>query len=578
MTAVLLSVALLAAGNLLGGEDFSAGWREEIPAGVVVMRDGGVLTLRADKVDGYPRLVQDFTPEPGALYGAEVLAKDEGITGGYGAYMTVEFAGADGQRINYEQSSPAMPGAWTPLIARAVAPAGAAKARMCLVLRGAGAGLWKEPKLTLLEHAPAGEVPAEVAVQFGPPVQAPFLGFGVEDDGWLCTKNNYDHGVTEADIERIHDRTAWMRPANVRMFFWYQDFNPSGDWRTFDFESENMRSHYRALDVYQQLGTPVNVTGVEWSVKEPWSKPEALAHAVGELFTELITKRGYTCVQQWTLTNEPNTHFLREGASFATYRDLHTLVAKEFAARGLKIAIIGSDDTNGGLPWFKSCVEDADYAAACPLMASHFYLQKEALRAGRYNILDRLQLLGGRKPFLVEEFGFQDARSGAIVNPLMEDFDYALLAAGFALDAVALGTSGLNIWCLHELEYPVGYMSYGLFRYKDKDWSPKPVWYAWSMLTRNTRPGEAVRGPVTPLPAGLVTVQIGATTYFVNPTAQPVRFVCEEAKWSAARVFDEGCLPASTEEAAVRAAAEGRDAALSGGGVTIPARAFGWAR
>ena len=67
----------------------------------------------------------------------------------------------------------------------------------------------------------------------------------VEDDGWFYNEENASHGVTAEDITLREARIEWLRPATVRMFFWYKDWNPSEDWRTFTFDSSNMMSHYR---------------------------------------------------------------------------------------------------------------------------------------------------------------------------------------------------------------------------------------------------------------------------------------------------------------------------------------------
>lgn len=581
LSCLILAVSALgAAENLLNDVGFAEGlarWRVEVgnARAVVGEAEGAAcVVIESPAVEGYPRVVQDFTPTPGALYTATVEAQDGGIVDGYGAYLTIEFSGADGQRIHFEQSSPALASGWTRLIARSVAPEGVARGMVCLVVRGAGVGRFRAPRLELTEAAPAATPEAGVALRLGAPLPGTFRGFGVEDDGWLANRENAAKGVTEADIARVHDRAAWMNPALVRMFFWYPDFNPSGDWATFDFESDNMRSHYRALDLWQKIGANVNVTGVEWNMKEPWAQPEAMARAIGELFSELVTRRGYTCVKRWTLTNEPNTHFERRGGSFALFSRLHQLVAAEFKARGLEIEIVGSDDTNGGLPWFTACVQDSAYLEVVGSMASHFYLQKDSLRAGRYNVMDRVDLLAGRKPFTVEEFGFQDARSGAIDNPFMEEFDYALLTAAFALDAVGQGAVGLTAWCLHEVQYPVGYMDYGLFRFKDSEWSPKPVFFVWSSLTRHARPGDVVH-PVVGLSPLVSAVKIGKTLFAVNQSEAPVRLRCEGVPLSGATALDEAALPpADADEATLRAAAEGRPLEVSAEGITLPARAF----
>lgn len=588
LSAVLLAITVFAAPeNLLHNADFAAGleqWRAESGSAEIATfpsDDGVVVSIRGTQVDGYPRLMQDFTVQPGAIYGAEALAQDLGITGGYGAYLTLEFHDAQHQRLHFEQSSPALPGTgWTRLIARCAAPADAVGASICLVLRGAGEGRYRAPVLHLLEVAPVSKVDAVATLRVGDALTAPFLGFGVEDDGWLANADNAAKGVTTEDIALAQDRTTWLNPAMVRMFCWCQDWNPAGDWETFDFESDNMRSRFEALDLYQRLGATVNLCGVEWSRKEPWARPEAMAHAIGELLTELVQRRGYTCIQQWTLTNEPNTHFVQHGASFADYTRIHTLVAEEFRTRRLKIAVVGSDDTNGGLPWFEQCVATPAYFDTAAIMASHFYLHHDSLRAAKYHLADRLQLLAGRKPFVIAEFGFQDSRSGALSNPLMDEYEYALLAMAFACEATAMGASGMTLWCLHEVYYPnQWFMNYGLWRYKDHGWAPRPVFYAWALLTRGTRPGMPVRPLAGELPLGVQAVVIGNALFFVNQGDTAARIRVEGLALREAKVIEASQMPGpEADEAAIRAAAVGRSIPVVDEQLEIPPRSFGRAQ
>lgn len=583
-----LLAAFAAPENLLQNPSFTAGlgaWRAEAgPATIdlVPTSEGPAVSVRADRVEGYPRLVQDFAAQPGAIYGAEVLAQDLDIRSGYGAYLTLEFHDAENKRLHFEQSSPAIPGkAWSRLLARCAAPANAVRGSVCLVLRGAGEARFRAPMLHQLDPPPPLPGDAVVSLQVGAPLPTRFLGFGVEDDGWLANGDNAAKGVTEEDIAHVHDRTVWLNPALVRMFCWHNDWNPAGDWTTFDFDSPNMRGRYRALDLYQRLGAAVNITGVEWNRKAPWAQPEAMAKAIGELFTELVQRRGYTCIKQWTLTNEPNTHFAQRGGTFEIYTRIHTLVAAEFRARGLDIAVVGSDDTNGGLPWFEQCVATPAYFDTAALMASHFYLQQDSLRAVRFHLSDRLNLLAGRKPFIIAEFGFQDARAeGALVNPLMDEFDYALLSLAFASEATAMGTAGMTIWCLHQVYYPNDwFMTYGLWRYKTEGWAPRPIFHAWALLTRGTRPGDAVRPLVGALPAGVQAVVIGNTLFAVNSNPVAITLKVEGLPLLEALWIQEADLPApDAPEAVQRAVTDQQGDPVADATLVLPPRSFGRAK
>ncbi len=111
-----------------------------------------------------------------------------------------------------------------------------------------------------------------------------------------------------------------------------------------------MQSHYRTLDLYQRLGTRVNLTGVEWGMEDAYQDPQAFAHAVGELFEYLIRTRGYTCIRDWTLTNEPNLSIASFGYTFDDYVQLLQLVKAEFAQRGLALNVAASDES-GSPTW-----------------------------------------------------------------------------------------------------------------------------------------------------------------------------------------------------------------------------------
>ena len=541
MNLLALGLVLFGASvNLLEYPAFAAleHWRVDAgEAAISVVQMEGEPALRiavdAEAAVGYPRAVQAFACAPGAVYEAVVAARGEDISNGFGVYMTIEFVDAEGRRLVYFQSNntEAETG-WTPLRVRGIAPPGAAEGRVCLLLNGRGTALFREPFLRLLrdpQPAPeAGQATLEVAAR---PLNAPFLGMGFEDDGWFFTPENAAKGVDAGAIALHEERIRFMQPDLVRMFFWYRDWNPSGDWETFTWDTPNMRSKYRALDLYQELGAAVNLTGVEWGMRAPFAQVEPMAEAIVGLLQHLVRDRGYTCVKYWTLTNEPNGTFLRTGASFEDYVRLHVLVKEGLQAHGLDVQVAGSDDTNGGFPWFTRCVRDEAYFNAVDLFASHRYLPKTGRELGEFFMRDRLELLGGRKPFIVAEFGFQDERSGTLENPLMREYDYALWAMALAIDGLNLGVSGFTVWCLNEVYYPNNWrMEYGLWDFADTDWRLRPVFHAWALLTRHTTPGQPVRPVTSSAPQALRAVVVGNALFWVSEAEAPLTLALHGAE------------------------------------------------
>ena len=97
--------------------------------------------------------------------------------------------------------------------------------------------------------------------------------------------------------------------------------------RNFNWETIQMKSLYQVLDTAQELGVYVNLT--MWGVDtrySPWlavmdsglwcSEPkEGMEPILADLFATLVKylreERGYTCVQEVTMYNEPNGIYKR---------------------------------------------------------------------------------------------------------------------------------------------------------------------------------------------------------------------------------------------------------------------------
>lgn len=584
MTLLPMMILLAQGAVTLANSDFAAGlegWQVPAAEGVTVeaVRDQEHPAVRVAVADTVPKgwwvVSQSFPVTPGDAALGEADVRPVAVRNGAGAYLTIEYLDTGGKRVSVEQTEiPPAEGLTTRLRVLSVAPEGAVTAKFCLVFNGSGEAFFSKAALSVSPPPPPPVNDGPVTVRVTDQTAcASLIGFGAEDDGWFYNAENRAKGVTEEDC-RLHDaRIAWMEPDWVRMFFWYPDWNPSGDWETLDFETDNMRSHYRALDLYQRLGAHVNVVGVEWGVKDPFGDPAKLAHAIGALMEHLIRDRGYTCVRSWTLTNEPNGHFIHSGYDFARFRDIHLAVRAEFQRRGLDVSVVGSDDT-GGFAFFSRCVNDPDYFAAADYFVSHRYLQHSSRRMMSVFLDERLALLRGKtpeKPFVVGEFGFQDKRSGTLENPLMEEYDYALWTASFVIEGLNKGVAGFSVWCLCEMYYPGGgFMNYGLWNFKDDGFRTRPVYHAWAPFSRLTRRGDAVRR-CEAAPAGRVTAaHAGDTLFWVNESDVPAEVIIEGASPKTVRIMTEETLEGDRDC--------GKEIPLENGRFTSPPRSFGYAR
>lgn len=545
-------------------------------AAAIEGRSAAHISVPADAPVGWPGLEQTLPAEPGTGYELTAEAVQRGVTGGPGAYIALEFHDASGERISYGQSDFAnVEGRWAGLTAFGVAPPGAETIRLCLLMHGRGDAWFDSVSLTTapgMGASPAGlDGPVTIKVS-GDIACERFKGFGWEDDGWFYNPDNASHGVDEADVALREKRIEWLSPDYVRMFCWYHDWNPSGDWETFAFDSPNMISRCKTLDVYQRLGVTVNLTGVEWGNKAPYGEPEKLAKALGALFEHLIKEKGYTCVREWTLTNEPNTNWLERGDSFEKFVEIHRLVKAEFAARGLDVAIVGSDDT-AGQTWFAQCVQDPVYFETADLFASHRYFPFADRGLATRFYEERLGLLRGKtpvKPFVVGEFGFQDARSTAVDNPIMEEYRYAVWTAAFAIEGLNAGAAGFSIWSLHEMYYPGGFvMNYALWNYKDRGWSLRPVFYAWANFCRLTKAGDTVYRCESSHPQNVSAAKVGDVLFWVN-CGEAAEVVLDGMAVSEVRAWVEGPCDSVTET--------GADLGGAASSFRAPGRSFGYCR
>ncbi len=580
----IAAMLICAAPNLLDNPGFEQGldgWQVGVTSPVVAEKaalDGrnvARIVVPESAPVGWPAIYQEKEAKPGQLFEARVEATSRNNRDAFGAYASLEFMDADGKRINFEQSCAApRDGTWSELVLHAYAPPRAAKARLAMLLNGHGEGYFDNAALMREDQPEPRPLEGPVTLKaMGETACASLIGFGAEDDGWFYTDENKAHGATEADCAIREGRIEWMDPDWIRMFFWYKDWNPSGDWETFTFDSQNMQSHYRTFDLYQRLGARVNVVGVEWGVQDPYADPAKFAHALGALMDHLIRVKGYTCVQDWTLSNEPNGYFAGAGYSFDRFLALHREAHKEFERRDLKVRIVGSDDTNGW-SWFEQCVKSDEYSGLADYFASHRYIAHTSRRLLPFFLDDRLHAIAERppaKPFVVAEFGFHDARSGTLENPVMEEYPYAIWTSAFVIDGLNRGVAGFSIWCLHEVYYPGnGFMNYGLWDYKDNDWKPRPVYHAWAPFSRLTEPGDRVTKCVSNQPDCVTGAIVNSTLFWVNQADKEAEVHIEGIAPKEVRIMTEATLQGDRECGEVRPLTDVRFVA--------PPISFGYAR
>lgn len=367
-----------------------------------------------------------------------------------------------------------------------------------------------------------------------------FYGFGIETLPWLWTRENKEAGVNEEDIRLNLERIKDMYLPITRIFVPWETWNPSVDYKTFTWENDRMRSLYKILDFYQEIGTKVILVTVDWLKDSPWKNIQASAQTTLRLLEYLIKDKGYSCVQFWTLTNEPESTYgwLRK-LPFENYVQIHRLIKKGLKERRLLVKIIASDEVESQV-WFKKSVQHL-YGVA-DIFSSHAYFYPKDVNLipdffrERLNIIKRTSLVKRDTPFFLCEFGFRGSDFGPCTNNLVDDYEYGLYVARLCINVLNSGVDAASLWCLHQIRLideikpeDCKIMRIGLWAYKDKNWRPFPIFYLYRLFTRYIKSdSKVVKVKVSPpdiLKVACVKYEDNYSLFIVNLTNKEQTFL-----------------------------------------------------
>jgi len=535
---IIVLLAATASANILNNPDFQkdlAEWKTSKQATSVSIENiegkrSVVISVAPQDDTGFPKIYQEIDASTGDVLLGEIDILVSDVRDGVGGYLVLEYMGTDGKRMSYAESSRAINvDEWARYSVRSVVPPSCKSVRLCLVFNGRGKACFSRASLIRQGRVESSPLASPVTLTATKEVVCKsFFGFGVEDDGWFYNEINAAKGVDAQDIALRELRIERMDPDTVRMFIWHLDYCPGGDWQNFDFETNNMQSKYRTLDLYQRIGARVNITCVDWGMRHPYDDPSKVARAIGQMLEHLVRVKGYTCIRDFIFVNEPETLYLQE-YNWQHYVKMHRLLRDEFKKRQLAISIVGSDECTG-LPWFQRCLENEFYSGLADSFSSHcFYSESDSEICG-YFFRERLDLINKHvpgKPFLITEFSLQDYRSDVHNNPIMDEWKFATLTARFVIEGLNQGVSGFSMWSVHEMYYPQDMlMTRALWKFKDttdpnkltlaRQWEPRPVFYLWNDLCRLTEPGAIVRKCISSQPAHITAVLVGDTLFWAN--------------------------------------------------------------
>ena len=406
---------------------------------------------------------------------------------------------------------------------------------------------WESPRpfFMLLDRGDATRPrELELCVRKEAPVCTRWRGFGAQGDLFFRTRRLRELGVTDDDARLIHDRIREMKPQLVRLCCEIREWEP--ELGKPDLQSEWLEDLCETLAVYQEAGSEVILT--EWGHKLPdWCPcspdprnnkapaPEMrreFARSWADLLYYLRRERGFTHVKYVILYNEPNGGGApltrQKNIDFADWAEIVRLLDGELRRLGLRgeVAVLGPDEV-GTIGWLPRAVIELD--TVLDHYCVHSYLFDNGAGFEDY-LRECLWYLprhhaDGRQGLMITEFGMSGG--GVWVSPQNDTFANGLFLADVAVRAARLGIEAVLMWCLSDTNYGQA-MKWGLWRFKDEGWQPRPGYYAWRLLTRHTRLDSrvfavAAGGDVAPaVPAVAFKSPAGEwTVLIVNTNARP---------------------------------------------------------
>jgi hypothetical protein len=355
----------------------------------------------------------------------------------------------------------------------------------------------------------------------GNPVpSAGFIGFGAEWDPGGYVWHGFPNGGA-AQFQIAEERVRWMRlpAARVMMLTRWCYVQPNYVWDT-----PEMVALCRQLDLLQEIGTTVILT--DWGASEgSWTTAPGItgaddplyAQVIGTYLDYLVNQRGYTCIKYLIMNNEPNL-----GVPFATWKAGILNVAGELAARGLdhKVKLAGSDTTAGDSqvesiePWHKEAVIQLNNVLG--MYSIHHYGKRSRVKDGwtegpwyarrdetfqnwwhaRWQYVRDNDPNGASKPCIVGEAGMDDNAAHPNGSPYINDHNYGVFMADYAVQAARAGTESVLAWMLDDNSH-VGFY-WGLWSNAADGMVLRPWFYPWALLSRYFPAGATIHAPSEP--------------------------------------------------------------------------------
>lgn len=389
----------------------------------------------------------------------------------------------------------------------------------------------------------------------------PFLGLGLETDGFIYDETNAKTGVRPSDIDRIEARLRAIRPAIARMFCYVDWFNPDLDGRTCRWDLPDYLNMVRMVRLLREIDTSVNIVLFQPMRVEETRYP-LLADAMVELLMHLRRDEGLTNIRWLTLYNEPDSWFADDSdlwrrvfgekaaagrSTWTVYAALNRYAHTRLRETGLypDVRLVVADTVWGArIRAERIRLAARDFSGLDVDYSYHNYNPEDpeyyrtAAPEYRYDGMaaeaaDFRSVVGPAAPLVIWEFnlagaGFSASFPGLAPGGVMvtERMEGGSEISAKVIGAVGAGVDGLCLWCFSDMIYchdPSGrLMQFGLWRSVWDNWYPRPYYHYYAALCRALRPGtriHAVSGTDGPVSA-VAACGESATVALVNAGAK----------------------------------------------------------
>jgi len=359
-------------------------------------------------------------------------------------------------------------------------------------------------------------------------------GIGTELDPHFFSQNVGLTGITdgtmweckEEDWAIVEQRVKDMNLKRIRVMLrpsWFIINETNTEAGIYDWETECMQSLYRVLDMAMKFEIKVNITmwGVDagtsgfmrqegnsaWTCPPDEQYEELFVACFADCIKYLREEKGYTCIREVTLFNEPNSIYLGNKAN-EEYCALCVKMHDAFQEKGIRDQVLFnlSDDARDYI-WMAKTLMNLE--GIIDVVNSHTYSlgdtydpdTQTSLRdmsnseicyeLANYNLslwkewTDQYPDI----PHIWGEFGTSNGSGSHQTSDKLSP-ERGLEIARISLNMFNMGSQGMSYWVLFSQYYDRSdfnidkIMDMGLWGFADEGYQCRPMYYSYSMITR----------------------------------------------------------------------------------------------